>query len=374
MNAVLHIDDKEEELQSLRHLLADRYRVTGCRSARDAPSLIARKKPDAVLLDIDMPGYDGFQVLSDIRTMRDPPPVMMLSGHSEPFFVIRAMKAGAADFVSKPYTASMIKHRLERVLYGGPPESNKTRRPERVDSILVGSSKAMRAVRATIALYAKSDAPILIMGESGTGKDRAAYALHALSPRAAGPFEVMNMGAIPESIVESELFGCEIGAFTDATARRGCFESAHGGTLFMDEIADAGPAVQTALLRIVEDGQVRRLGSTQRKRADCRLVFATNRDLEKLAEKKRFRQDLLFRINTLPLVMPPLRARTGDIPELAALFLAQNGRTPDAIQDDALKSLSDHPWPGNVRQLKACIERALVLAAGKPIAIEHLRC
>ncbi|MFA6506009.1 MAG: sigma-54 dependent transcriptional regulator [Treponemataceae bacterium] len=375
MNAVLHIDDREEELQELRYLLADRYRVTTCRKARYAASLIAKRKPDAVLLDIDMPDYDGFRVLSEIQAMDDPPPVLMLSGHPEPFFVRRAMREGAVDFISKPYTGSMIRHRLERILVGGnqSPITIPGTVPNEAAHILVGSSAAMSAVRTTLARYARSDAPVLILGESGTGKDKAAYVIHALSARAAGPFEIRNVGAFPESIVESELFGCEPGAFTGARASQGCFEAAHGGTLFLDEIADAGPTLQAALLRVVEDGQVRRLGSTKYKKADCRLVFATNCDLEEMVVHKKFRQDLLFRINTLPLIMPPLRERIEDIPELVELFLAQNGQSMETIKSDAMNSLFQHPWPGNVRQLKACVERALVLAADDPIGTEHLR-
>ena len=364
MNSVLCVDDKEEELQSLRYQLADHYRVIPCKDARAAAPLVARKRPAAVLLDIEMPAYDGFRVLTDIRALPDPPPVLMLSAHSEAFFVVLAMKSGAADFFSKPYNSTMLRLRLDRIISAksAPLPARLPKEAACAQRLLAGSSAAMATVRATLAAYSKSDAPVLILGESGTGKDRAARIIHALSARAAGPFEIRNMGALPETIAESEIFGCERGAFTDARDRPGCFEAAHGGTLFLDEIAEASPSVQAALLRIVEDGMVRKLGSTKQAKADCRLVFATNADLQAAAEGKAFRQDLLYRINTLPIVLPPLRDRAEDIPELVELFLTENGLQPDAIEPAAIEYLKAQRWPGNIRQLKTCVERAVVLS------------
>lgn len=382
MNTVLCVDDKEEELQTLRYQLADHYRVIPCRDARAAASAVAKNKPAAVLLDIEMPVYDGFKVLSEIRAMPAPPPVLMLSAHQEPFFVVNAMRKGAADFFSKPYNGTMLRLRLDRIIpaEGAQPSVRLPKDASIASRLLAGSSAAMATVRATLAAYAKSDAPVLILGESGTGKDRAARIIHALSPRSAGPFEIRNVGALPETIAESELFGCERGAFTDARDRPGCFEAAHGGTLFLDEIAEASHVVQAALLRVVEDGIVRKLGSTKHTKADCRLVFATNGNLEAAAAAKTFREDLLYRINTLPLVIPPLRDRREDIPELVELFLTENGLQADAVEPTALEYLVDQRWPGNVRQLRACIERAVVLSGGvanggplrKRIGIESL--
>jgi DNA-binding NtrC family response regulator len=377
MNTVLCVDDKEEELQALRYLLADQYRVLTCRDAPKAASMVARNQPSIVLLDVDMPGKDGFRVLSEIRELANPPPVVMLSAHPDPFFVVRAIKGGAADYYSKPFSGAMLRHRLATIIpprhpSTGLPGSTKT---DAALKLLAGSSPAIAETRAILAAYAKSDAPVLILGESGTGKDRAARLLHALSARAAGPFEVRNMAALPATIAESELFGCERGAFTDARERSGCFEAAHGGTLFLDEIAEAGPELQAALLRVVEDRLVRKLGSNKHVKADCRLVFATNRDLEEEALRKTFRRDLLFRISTLPVILPPLRERPGDIPELVGIFLADNRRAPDDIEPEALDRLMKQAWPGNVRQLKACIDRASVLSggeAGKKIGLRNL--
>jgi len=372
MNAVLYIDDREEELQTLRGMIGDQYRLVTCRDGRRASALIAARRPDLVLLDIDMRGCDGFQVLSEIRSMRDPPPVVMLSGHNAPFFVVRALKEGAVDFFSKPYGRALMRTRLERLLpeAGRSPARPAPSSPER---ILIGASPAMEEARKTLECYAKASAPVLVLGESGTGKDRAARYLHEISARSGGPFVARNMAAVPATLLESELFGSEKGAYTDAREREGCFSAARGGTLFLDEIAEAGAAVQAALLRVVEDGQVRKLGADESREADCRLVFATNRELEELAGGGAVRKDLLFRIATLPVVLPPLRDRREDIPELVESFL-EGIRYPERqLKGDALAFLMERSWPGNVRQLKSCVERAAALAEGGPVGIEHVR-
>lgn len=383
MDAVLYIDDQEEELETLRYQLGDKYRVTLCNDGRAAAAQVSRRRPDAVVLDIEMPGYDGFRVLADIRALPNPPPVLMLSGYAEPFFVVRALKEGAADFLSKPYSGAMVRYRIAQLLREGTRTSiRNTTGTAAIEAAgaeavaktyLAGSSAAMRELRRTLALYARSDAAVLILGESGTGKDLAARVLHRLSGRAAGPFVVRNVAALTETLVESELFGCEDGAYTSARKRAGCFESANGGTLFLDEIADAGPGVQASLLRVVEDGLVRRIGANDSRQIDCRTVFATNKDLDALAATGGFRHDLLYRINTLPVVMPSLGKRLEDIPELVREFLERAGRSPESISAAALDDLMTRAWPGNVRQLKACIARAAVLAEGGTIRPEHLR-
>ncbi len=364
MRAVLYVDDKEEELQSLKFQLADRYRVITCRDGSTAASVARRERPSAVVVDIEMPGYDGFRVLADIRALPDPPPVMMLSGFNAPFFVVRSLREGAADFVSKPYIHSMVRHRLDALIDGKP--------SAKVGSALIGSSEAMAAVRRDIARYARCDLPVLILGESGTGKDLAAREIHRASDRAGGPFEVRNLAAIPESLAEAELFGCEAGAFTDARARPGCFEEANGGTLLLDEIGDAGPATQAALLRIVEDGEVRRLGGSRRRYFDCRILSATNHDLDALIAERRFRDDLRYRLNVLTLEMPPLRERKEDLGELVAHFLGAED-IASVMTEDAFRSLAAFDWPGNVRQLKSCLERARLRSRDARIAAGDLR-
>jgi DNA-binding NtrC family response regulator len=231
----------------------------------------------------------------------------------------------------------------------------------------------MRDVRSLIASYARSDVPVLILGESGTGKDVAARCLHLSSRRALGPYEIRNVAAVPETLVDSELFGSEEGAYTGARKREGCFEAAHGGTLFLDEIGDAGAALQASLLRVVEDGVIRRLGGNRAKRVDCRLVFATNRNLEQKNHEKPFRPDLFYRISTLSLELPALRDRREDIPELAAAFLKARSGVETYLASAVLDLMISSPWPGNVRQLKSSIERALVLSAGAALEPEHFR-
>jgi DNA-binding NtrC family response regulator len=364
MRAVLYVDDKDDELQALKCQLADRYRVITCNDGASAAAVARREHPAAVVVDIQMPGYDGFRVLADIRALPDPPPVLMLSGYNEPLFVVRSLREGAADFVSKPYNHAMVRRRLDILIDG--------RVIGGTGTALIGSSEAMRRAREDIAAYATCDYPVLIVGESGTGKDLAAKEIHRASARSAGPFEVRNIGAMPESLVESELFGCEAGAFTDARSRPGCFELANGGTLFLDEIGDAGPATQTALLRIVEDGMVRRLGGSRSRRIDCRLISATNRDLDALIAERRFRDDLRYRLNVLFLKMPPLRERREDIRELVTHFLSCASPS-QTITEEATQALSNADWPGNVRQLKACLDRAGLLSRGERIGLAHLR-
>jgi DNA-binding NtrC family response regulator len=227
----------------------------------------------------------------------------------------------------------------------------------------------MKRVREEILAYAKSDLPVLIQGESGTGKDLVAREIHRASFRSGGPFEVRNIAATPDGLVASELFGCEAGAYTDAKPHRGIFEQANGGTLFLDEIGDASASIQAALLRVVEDEKVQRLGGNRSYPLNCRLIFATNRNLDELIAQKKFRQDLKYRVETLSIKIPPLRERQDDIAELAAHFLSP----PAEISDDALEFLIHYPWPGNVRQLKACIQRAILLSQGSRIERAHIR-
>jgi len=386
MRALLYIDDQEEELQALRLQLGERYRVFTCGDGSQAVAQVRERRPDVVLLDIDMPGYDGFRVLSDLRSLADPPPILMLSGYAEPFFVVRAMKEGAADFLSKPFTPEMVLRRIDDLMNE---KSRNQKNPTGAESVrvryaaaqdkfdcgslLVGSSKAMRELRSLIVRFARSDVPVLILGESGTGKDLAARCLHLSSGRALGPYEIRNVAAVPETLVESELFGSEEGAYTGARRREGCFEAAHGGTLFLDEIGDAGAALQASLLRVVEDGVIRRLGGNRAKRVDCRLVFATNRNLELKHHEKPFRSDLFYRISTLSLELPALRDRLEDIPELANAFLQERSGVGTCLSSTVLDLMVSSPWPGNVRQLKSSIERALVLSAGAPLGPEHFR-
>jgi DNA-binding NtrC family response regulator len=390
MRTVVFVDDAEEDLQALQFQFADHYKVIPCSRGADAGDIVKKERPSAVIVDIHMPGYDGFKVLSDLRSIPDAPPILMLSGHYDPFYVVRALKEGASDFMSKPYHTSMLRHRLTRIIEQASPQGTarashaartygKDRPGTQGRSLLVGSSERMAKIRRDIASYAVSDLPILILGESGTGKELAAQSIHQASLRAHGPYVVRNISAIPAGLVESELFGCEKGAYTDACRRSGCFEEADGGSLFLDEIGDASQTVQTALLRVVEDGIVRRLGAQAQARVNCRLICATNRDLDELAGQARFRSDLKYRIEALTIRMPPLREHREDIPELVAHILGLLAQRDDpgkpvcSVSAQAMDFLIGSDWPGNVRQLASYLRRAQLLARNQEIEAQHLR-
>jgi DNA-binding NtrC family response regulator len=382
MDSIVCIDDTEEELQALSFQLAEYYRVITCQRPLTAVSLVLQEQPAAVILDIHMPEKSGYQVLSELQKLPQKPPVLMLSAYNDPIFVVRALRAGAADFLSKPYITPMLLRRVRNLIHrgnmkGGTPPKGQglsssgdvENSKGRTEYPLIGSSGSMKRVREEILAYAKSDLPVLIQGESGTGKDLVAREIHRASFRSGGPFEVRNIAATPDGLVASELFGCEAGAYTDAKPHRGIFEQANGGTLFLDEIGDASASIQAALLRVVEDEKVQRLGGNRSYPLNCRLIFATNRNLDELIAQKKFRQDLKYRVETLSIKIPPLRERQDDIAELAAHFLSP----PAEISDDALEFLIHYPWPGNVRQLKACIQRAILLSQGSRIERAHIR-
>ncbi|WP_304223647.1 sigma-54 dependent transcriptional regulator [Gracilinema caldarium] len=363
MYSVLCIDDADEQLQALTLQLIDTYHVITCNKPLHAIPIITKYQPDAVILDLQMPKRNGFELLSEIGKIANPPPVLMLSGHADPIYVVRALGLGAKDFLSKPYTASMLRHRLKKIILSSISQDN-------IDFTLIGESAALQTLKTEIATFSHSELPILILGESGTGKDLVAREIHRQSSRSQGPFVVRNIGAIPSTLIESELFGCEEGAFTDARPHKGCFELANGGSLFLDEIGEASPALQVALLRIIEDGYVRRLGGQALREISFRLITATNKNLDELIELKCFRSDLKYRLEGITIYIPPLRDRKEDIPALAKHFLKPYGTE---IADNALAKLSSYFWPGNVRQLKMTIERASMLAGTGPIQAEHIR-
>jgi DNA-binding NtrC family response regulator len=370
MYSVLCIDDAEEQLQALTLELIDIYHVIPCKNPLNAIAHITKHQPDAIILDLQMPKVNGFQLLSEINKLHNPPPVLILSGHTDPLFVVRSLHLGARDFLSKPYTPTMLRHRLTKIIDSS--LVNKTISYKQTQNpLLIGNSKAIQTLRIEIQAFANSDLPILIYGESGTGKDLVARAIHGASHRSKGPLIVKNMGAIAPTLLESELFGCDEGAFTDAKPHKGCFEQANGGTLFLDEIAEASPSVQAALLRVIEDGYIQHLGGHTLYEVSFRLITATNKNLETLIAEKLFRSDLKYRLEGITLHIPPLRERKEDIPILARYFLAPH---QVEITDEALSKLCRHEWPGNVRQLKMCLERATILArtTGK-IEPEHLR-
>jgi DNA-binding NtrC family response regulator len=309
-------------------------------------------------------------------------PVLIMTSYASVRSAVEAMKQGAADYIAKPFDHDEMLLCVDRILKQRRLEQENARLREDLEAVypvkgMVGHSSAMRAVCATVEKVAPTDTTVLIRGESGTGKELVARALHDKSPRAQAPIVAVNCATIPEGLVESELFGHEKGAFTGAArAHRGLVEAADGGTLFLDEIGELTPAAQSRLLRVLQDGEIRRVGATGSRRVDVRLVAATHRDLEQMVRDGRFREDLYYRLKVMEITLPPLRDRREDIPVLARFLLdktCQRLRRPSpGLTEEALAALGRHDWPGNVRELENAIERAVILADGQDISSQHL--
>jgi DNA-binding NtrC family response regulator len=370
MVRVLLIDDSPRDQATYGMILAEHYEVLAADTAAEGLRLLRERDPDVVLLDIDLPDRDGLSLLEDIVALPAAPPVIMLTAYGEVDFVKHAMQAGAFDFILKDSSLAALEGALRKAV-----QIADARRlflsapaPEGFAG-MVGESPPIRELKSLISRYAASDAPVLIQGESGSGKELAAVALHRLSPRREGPLEPVNCGAIPESLLESELFGAERGAYTDAVSRAGPFERANRGTIFLDEIGELALAAQVKLLRVLEAQELTRVGGTSTVRLNVRVVAATNQDLARRVEAGRFRPDLFYRINVLPLRVPPLRERPEDIPLLAA-HLLPSGVT---LRPEALQRLCAHSWPGNVRELRNVLERAAVVAENRVIQARDVR-
>jgi len=340
-------------------------------SAQAALAALEERPFDVAVLDLRMPGTSGLELLEAMSARWPETAVVMLTAHGSVDDAVRAMKLGAVDFMSKPFDKDELFFVLERAGARSPEAARPALAAPRPGPgrSLLGDAPVMRDVYDLVARAAASNATVLVRGESGTGKELVARAIHAESPRAAMPFIKIHCAALPDNLLESELFGYEKGAFTGATARKpGRIELAAGGTVFLDEIGDISPATQVKLLRVLQDKELERLGGTTTLRVDVRFVTATHRDLEALIREGRFREDLYYRLNVVPIWLPPLRARASDIHTLARAFFAdalrEHGRVGLALGDDALAVLASSPWPGNVRQLKNVVERIAVLAPG----------
>jgi DNA-binding NtrC family response regulator len=368
MTKVLFIDDDPGVQKTLRMVLPEAYTLSSAYTAAQGIEAAVRDGPDVVLLDIDLPDMDGIAALRRITAAPGAPPVLMLTALTEPRIVKEAILAGARDYIVKPYDLKELLGTLRMAV-----AARDTARAAIDDDgplgRLVGDSPRMREAKELLLRYAPSDAPVLLLGESGTGKELAARLIHDSSRRAAGPFVALNCGALPESLVESELFGAEKGAFTDAVARPGAFERASGGTLFLDEIGEMTTGAQARLLRVLEEKELTRVGGARSIAIDVRVVSATNRDLKAEVAAGGFRQDLFYRLGVLPLRMPPLRERPGDVPLIAAHLLSRTGLI---LADDARERLLRHPWPGNVRELRNVLERAVLASGGGRIEERHL--
>ena len=380
---VLLVDDEPRVRASLRTVLEPTYEILEAADAAEGLKSFKHDAPDLVLLDVILPGTDGLAALQTMRTENRAVPVIMLTGTKSVKTAVDAMKLGAADYLSKPFDVEELQIVIERTL--GKQELEQEVRQLRAQVVqryafhnLIGKSPAMQEIYAKIEQVADSRTTVLVTGESGTGKELVAKAIHYNSARRERPFVALNCAALPETLIESELFGHEKGSFTDATARRvGQFELAHTGTLFLDEIGDLSAATQAKLLRVLQEREFTRVGGVQSIKVDVRIVAATNKNLDEMVRKNQFREDLYYRINVIALYLPPLRERGEDIALLAKHFLAkrieEEKRPPQEFTKSSLELISHYPWPGNVREMENIIEQAFIWSKGSgTITPEHL--
>jgi|MudIll2142460700_1097286.scaffolds.fasta_scaffold01193_7 DNA-binding NtrC family response regulator len=379
---VLVVDDEAASRTGLQALLESHgYRVESAASGAEALEKARSFRPAVVIADLVMPGMDGLEL---VRSLQDEAPfavTILLTGQGSIETAVQAMKAGVYDYLTKPVDLErltlLLEKAVDRARIGREVAVLRRQTGSGDRPMLLGRSAAIQAVLQQIEQAATSVAPVLVLGESGTGKELVARTLHALSPRARASFVGVNCAAIAESLLESEIFGHEKGAFTGAIERRiGCFEMADGGTLLLDEVAEMHPAVQAKFLRVLEEGTFRRVGGKAEIQVDVRVVAATNQEPDTAVRDGKLRADLFYRLNVFPIKIPPLRERPDDIPVLAEAFLhdaaARNGRTVTAITPEALQRLQGYAWPGNVRELRNVIERAVLLADGETIDMPHL--
>ena len=368
MIRLLVVDDDPSTLASLsRAFRMAGYEAVVCDNATRAIALLKSERFDLVFSDVVMPGKDGLAMLADVREAGISTPIIMVSGQATVDMAVRATRLGAVDFLEKPISSDKLLLTVENALrMVRLEEENKQLRRRVGRHDLVWSSDAMRRVMAQVDRVASSESRVCILGETGTGKELVARAVHDRSPRRERPFVTLNCAAVPSELIESELFGHEKGSFTGAAARHlGKFEQAHSGTLFLDEIGDMPPAMQSKLLRLLQEGELERIGGERPIVVNTRVIVATHRDLEALVRKGTFREDLYHRIFVFPIVLPPLRERVEDIPPLAEHFAAivaeQNGWKPRGFTPEAVEQLVRYAWPGNVRELRNVIERLLLL-------------
>ena len=368
MTRILIVDDEASTLASLsRAFRLAGYEAVVCDSAARAIGLLRHEHFDLVFSDVVMPGKDGLAMLAELRDIGVATPVIMISGQATIDMAVRATRLGAVDFLEKPVSSDKLLLTVENALRLTRLEEENRQLRRRVGRHdIVWKSEAMRRVMAQVDRVAASESRVCVLGETGTGKELVARALHERSPRHDRPFVTVNCAAVPSELIESELFGHEKGAFTGAAARHlGKFEQAHGGTLFLDEIGDMPAAMQAKLLRLLQEGELERIGGERPIAVNARVVVATHRDLESLVRKGSFREDLYHRIYVFPIVMPPLRERLDDVPLLADHFAAlvadQNGWKPRGFTAAAVAQLAAYAWPGNVRELRNIVERVLLL-------------
>ncbi len=372
---ILIVDDEKNQRDILQLILSGErnengqtaYDILAASSGQEALRLFKLNRVDLVMTDLKMHGMDGIELLNELSHMDSSIPVILMTAHGSVDSVKEALRGGAFDYLEKPVEREQLLDTISRAVA----------KMRAVDEEIVGVSDAIERVKKMIVKVAGSNSTVLIRGESGTGKERIARAVHKASPRANERFQAVNCAAINENLLESELFGHEKGSFTGAHAeKKGLFEIADKGTLFLDEIGELNVSMQAKLLRALQEKEVTRVGGTKSIKIDVRVLAATNRDLETMVKEKRFREDLFYRLNVIPLDVPPLRQRRDDIVVLMDYFLRKHGANSGGklmkVSNDARKLLLDYSWPGNVRQLESAIERALLLAESDEITVEDL--
>lgn len=374
---LLVVDDEPSIRQSLGSILADEgYEVRTASSGEEALDTLAAHPFDCVLLDIWLPGLDGLEVLARVQELPGPerPPVVMISGHGNIETAVRATKLGAFDFLEKPLTIEKVLITVKNAIHQRQLESEVDRLKSDSRGEIIGDSVPMKALRQQLALMAGTNGRVLIYGESGTGKELIASAIHALSPRRDRPFVEVNCAAIPEDLIESELFGHRKGSFPES--KIGKLEKADGGSLFLDEVADMSLKTQAKVLRALDEQRFEPLGANESVQVDVRVIASTNKHLEEEIERGNFREDLFYRLNVIPFHVPPLRERKQDIGVLAHHFLAEftsaYGRKPKELSAEALQLLEEYHWPGNVRELKNLMERIVIMNPQTRVEARHV--
>jgi two-component system, NtrC family, nitrogen regulation response regulator NtrX len=378
---ILVIDDEAEIRRSVRMILEyEGYEVMEASSGPEGLTMVEREAPDLVFLDIKMPGMDGLEALQRIKASNEALPVVIISGHGTVTTAVEATKAGAFDFIEKPLASERvlvtIRNALDQTRLRD--ENRSLKRAVEVRHQMVGESPPLKQVWDAIKRAAPTNATVLLLGESGSGKELVARSIHRNSLRSRDRFVQVNCAAIPEELIESELFGHEKGSFTGATEKQiGKFEQADRGTIFLDEVGDMSAKTQAKVLRVLQEGEVERLGSARTIKVDVRVIAATNKDLEAEIEKGTFREDLYFRLSVIPIRVPPLRDRPDDIPALvrhfAELFSRDNNRKPQRFTPAALEHMQKARWKGNVRELKNTVERLIIMTPGEVIDVPDLR-
>jgi len=377
---ILVIDDEAAIRDSLRMILEyEDYQFTGAAGGQEGIALVQRDRPDLVLLDIKMPGMDGIEVLRKLHALDETLPIVMISGHGTTATAVEAIRSGATDFLDKPLSSERVIVTLQNALRTSELRSENRELKLAMESKyeIVGQSPSLRRVLEAVKRAAPTNATVLLLGESGVGKELVARTIHRNSPRAGQRFVQVNCAAIPEELIESELFGHEKGSFTGATEKQiGKFEQADRGTIFLDEVGDMSQKTQAKVLRVLQEQEVERLGSARTIKVDVRVIAATNKNLEEAIQRAEFREDLFFRLNVIPIVVPPLRERREDIPQLVQHFAKLTGDEhnlkPKKFDAAAMEALVRYRWRGNIRELRNTIERVMIMSPGDIVRGEDL--